>query len=347
LRRADWPALQRRLARAAEAGRRLVFSIASWEVDASQPVVRGADGRAPAAHYAGLAGLRERLSWCLREFRCTSVAEGLGIAPGTTAPLPPVGSAAPSSASSPSSSMTSPAHARKRVAIVVPLLDEEEGIPYLLRTLGLVQQRLADRWDFQLVLVDDGSRDRTWELLQQAAAARPDIALARHETNRGVAAGIMTGLRTATTDIVCSIDGDLSYDPFELERMLPLIAEADLVTASPYHPQGAVRSVPAWRLSLSKGLSWIYRRLLRRRIHTWTSCFRVYRREAVVDLQLDNQGFLGVAEMLIRLVRRGARIVEHPAVLESRLLGFSKMKTLRTVRQHLQMCWRIVRGRVR
>ena len=117
--------------------------------------------------------------------------------------------------------------------------------------------------------------------------------------------------------------------------MLPLVDKADLVTASPYHPLGLVRNVPAWRLFLSKSLSRLYSAVLRERIFTYTSCCRVYRRSRMRRSELRNGGFLGTAEMLIRLKAMGGRIVEVPATLESRLLGESKMKIVRTIGGHL------------
>jgi hypothetical protein len=71
----------------------------------------------------------------------------------------------------------------------------------------------------------------------------------------------------------------------------------------------------------------------------------VYRRGDVKDLALIESGFLGVAEMLILLDRGGKRIVEHPAVLEVRLLGQSKMKLLRTITGHLRLLGRMALSR--
>jgi dolichol-phosphate mannosyltransferase len=145
---------------------------------------------------------------------------------------------------------------------------------------------------------------------------------------------------------VASIDADLSYDPRELVHMLPLLATADVVTASPYHPAGGVKNVPRWRLSLSRTLSWLYRRLLRQDVHTWTACFRLYRRAAVVDLPQQYPGFLGTAELLVRVLRRGGRVVEHPCVLGVRRFGVSKLRVLRTIRDHLGLLWQVARGRI-
>jgi len=99
--------------------------------------------------------------------------------------------------------------------------------------------------------------------------------------------------------------------------------------------------VPGWRLSLSKSLSRLYAMVLNHRLATYTGCFRVYRRSAVERIALREGGFLGVAEMLGRLDLGGGRIVECPALLEVRLLGRSKMKTLRTIAGHLRLLARL------
>jgi hypothetical protein len=119
--------------------------------------------------------------------------------------------------------------------------------------------------------------------------------------------------------------------------MVPMIDSADVVTSSPYHPDGNVRNVPDWRLFLSRTLSRAYRILLGSKVRTWTSCFRVYRRNAVLHLPLKNPGFLGTAELLVRVLRRGGVVAEHPCTLEARLLGFSKMRVLNVVLDHLRL----------
>jgi dolichol-phosphate mannosyltransferase len=90
-------------------------------------------------------------------------------------------------------------------------------------------------------------------------------------------------------------------------------------------------------LTLSKAASMLYRQVLRNQLFTYTSCFRVYRRSAVVDIQLINNGFVGVVELLWELDRRGSRIVECPAELGVREYGQSKMRTLQVMRDHLRL----------
>ncbi|MGE3174348.1 MAG: glycosyltransferase [Planctomycetota bacterium] len=326
----------------------LVFYLTSWELDPEQPQITAASRWSSVRQYRNLGRTRWCLEQYLQRYRFESIAEHLGLprvdAPGPRA-APHVDGATPSAPAAPSP----PPQAAERttVSLVVPMFNEEDNIQYLLRTLSTVATRAGDGLRLQLVLVDDCSRDRTWEVLKHACAGRVDVQLLRHEQNRGVAAAIMTGIRAAQSEIVCTIDCDCSYDPMDLLQMVPMLGDADMVTASPYHPQGQVLNVPRWRLLLSRTLSWIYRRLLRVELHTWTSCFRVLRRSRVVDLELQHGGFLGVAELLVRVLRRGGVVREYPTLLESRLLGVSKMKTLRTIRGHLGLLWQVVRGRVR
>jgi len=229
------------------------------------------------------------------------------------------------------------------ITIVVPCFNEEANLLHLRNTLRSVRQSLAENYQVHLILVDDQSTDHTWQSLQRLFGAEPDCRLFSQPGNLGVAATILTGIRRAQTEIVCSIDCDGTYDPHQIENLLPLLAEGvDLVTASPYHPLGRAFNVPAWRLALSRTASTLYRHVLRNQLHTYTSCFRLYRRSAVLNLEITEGGFLGIAEMIGKLDQRGSKIVECPAVLEARVLGQSKMNVLPVVLGHLRLIARLL-----
>lgn len=242
----------------------------------------------------------------------------------------------------------SPAPSLTPISIVIPCFNEELTLPYLANTLRSVEQTLASEYEVRFIFVDDSSVDGTRNALQRVFGTWPNCDFLEHPKNRGVAAAILTGIMNARTEIVCSIDCDCTYDPHELRHMIPLLSEGiDMVTASPYHPEGKVRNVPGWRLGLSRASSFLYRRTLRGGLHTYTSCFRVYRRSAVINLDLINSGFLGIAEMLGRLHLQGSKIVEHPATLEVRLFGYSKMKVAKTITGHLGLLTRMFMLRLR
>jgi len=224
------------------------------------------------------------------------------------------------------------------VTIVVPCFNEVAGLRHLQTKLQSATSRLKHGYRVEIVLVDDGSDDGTWDLMQNLFANLPRVILVRHSSNRGIGAAIVTGIRAASTEIICSIDADCSYDPCELERLIPLLAPTvDLVTASPYHPDGKVVGVAGWRLLLSKAASFLYGQILRLELHTYTSCFRVYRRSSISKLNLRHHDFLAMAESIGRLSLQGGVVVECPATLTTRLYGNSKMKTARVLLRHLNL----------
>lgn len=306
----------------------------TWELDPDQPRFASTGWLTRIRHYRNLDQMRGRVSECLAQFRFESAAGYLGI------PIEPaVTTSNPTPMPSIDLGPLVETRFRAPVSVVVPLYNEEPVIPFLANTLTEVRRAFrVDGYEPKFLLVDDASRDRTRAVVESTFANWHDIKLLAHDSNRGVAGAIMTGLQAAETEIVCSMDADCTYDPHELLKMLPrLTPDVDMVTASPYHPDGEVRNVPGWRLVLSKGASAIYRRIFRNKLRTYTSCFRVYRRSRVKDIPVQYGNFLGVVELLGRLDLHGGRIVEHPTTLNVRLLGRSKMKTVRTIFGHLRL----------
>ena len=239
-----------------------------------------------------------------------------------------------------------PASERTPVTIAIPCYNEERGLHYLANTIDHLEQHFATGYELSFVFIDDGSSDATANGLSELFGNRSNCQVVLHEKNQGVAAAMQTGLRSADTEIVCTIDCDCSYDPLVLGEMIPLLAEGvDLVTASPYHPDGAVKNVPEWRLVLSRGASFLYRHVLGQKLHTYTSCCRVHRKSSFAGIEISEKNFLGVAEMLGRLILRGGTVVEHPAVLSVRIFGQSKMKTLRTIFGHFGLLAKLGRDR--
>ncbi len=241
-------------------------------------------------------------------------------------------------------------------SIVVPCFNEEAGLVQLQTKLRSLRLLLEQKYDVHFILVDDGSTDNTWKVMKALFECEPDCTLLRHRRNLGIGAAILSGIRKAKTEVVCSIDADCSYDPHELENLVPLLAPGvDLVTASPYHPAGEVVDVPRWRLFLSKAASYLYRQVLRQKLYTYTSCFRVYRRSRIVRLKLRRRGFLAVAELIGKLDVQGSVILECPAKLATRSQGVSKMKTMQVAIGHVELLcellafsiWDMLRNRPR
>ncbi|MGE3525043.1 MAG: glycosyltransferase [Gemmatimonadales bacterium] len=320
----------------------LVLYFHTWELDPDQPRINAAAWTTRLRQYRHLSRMPEILRHYLSRYQLSGIAEYLGVAlPGTEVPArrpPPAAPVAPPALPAP----VTGSPGRTPVTIVIPCYNEELILPYLSNTLASLVKQLSADYEISFIFVDDCSADNTLDDLDRLFGSRPDCQILHHMENRGVAAAIQTGVRHAETEIVCSIDCDCTYDPHELAHMIPLLEPGvDLVTASPYHPEGRVRNVPGWRLVLSRGLSRLYRVLVGGGLHTWTSCFRVYRREAALSVEVREGGFLGVAELVSKLIIQGRRVVEFPAVLEVRMLGRSKMKILKTMAGHLGLLFRL------
>lgn len=228
-----------------------------WELDTEQPRISAASVYNRIRHYRKLDKMEWIINENLRKYSFTTISDFLGIE---------------SQVQSPKSKVQSPieiqktAHRRPQtgISIVIPCYNEESALPYLANTLRSVEEELLENYEPNFIFVDDCSKDNTFRKLQELFGDKENVRIIQHETNQGVAAGIMKGLREAQTEIVCSMDCDCTYDPHELVKMIPLLTDdVDMVTASPYHKKGGVRNVPNWRLFLSKGASWLYRRTLR------------------------------------------------------------------------------------
>jgi polysaccharide deacetylase family protein (PEP-CTERM system associated) len=306
----------------------------TWELDPEQPRIEAASTLSQLRQYRNLVRMEGLIRYYLDRYAFGTIADHLGLPPAPATPVPPMVASVVLARADPASSQP--------ISVVVPCYNEENALSYLAGALDTLGGALAPDYSLRYVFVDDGSRDATWTVLQQLFAGREDCQVLRHSSNKGLAATIQTGIAAASTELVCSIDCDCSYDPRELRHMLPLMVEGvDLVTASPYHPRGAVQNVSTWRLVLSRGASRLYGLVLRQKLATYTSCFRVYRRSAVVDLGLRERGYLGIPELIGVLDLRGHGIVEYPTTLEVRLLGRSKMKILKTILGHIRLMARL------
>ena len=237
-----------------------------------------------------------------------------------------------------------------KLSVVIPCYNEALNVPGLKQDLWPVLQTLkkTSQWsEIEVIFVDDGSKDETVELLNRAFEGISEVTLVRHEHNRGLGAALRTGFEASTGDVVLTTDSDATYAFSEIPRLLDRLTwDVDIVTASPYHPDGGVDNVPAYRIFLSKGASALYRVLVNPKLHTYTSMFRAYRRPVLLKARHENNGFLGVTEILVRAMLDGARVAEHPCRLRVRHYGQSKARVASITRSHLRFQGRILLYRV-
>lgn len=238
------------------------------------------------------------------------------------------------------------------LSIIIPCFNEAENVPKLRAEFLPVLQHLVTigrigsvaTAQIEVIFVDDGSKDGTLFALQETfgncALPRLAFRFVQHRVNRGLGAALRSGFAVAQGAIIVTTDCDGTYRFCEIPGLLQrLTPEVDLVTASPYHPEGAVAGVPAYRLLLSRGSSALYRLLVDRHIYTYTALFRAYRRTVIESAPFYADGFLAGTELLVNGLRMGYRVAEYPTVLHSRVYGVSKAKVIRTIKAHLAFQW--------
>lgn len=248
-----------------------------------------------------------------------------------------------------------------KLSIIVPCYNEADNVSKLYDELLPVVEDLArhgwisaigDKQSAEIVFVDDGSRDETSSRLREcfanAAGSAVTFKFCQHETNYGLGAAIRTGFAHADGDILVTVDCDGTYRFSEIPAILSYLTPlVDIVTASPYHPDGSVVGVPADRLFLSRSSSFLYRILVDRHVYTYTCLFRVYRAEVVRNIAFESNGFLAGTEILVKAMLSGYRVAEFPAVLYRRMYGVSKAKIAQTIRSHLGFQGRILAYRTK
>ena len=219
------------------------------------------------------------------------------------------------------------------VSVVVPMYNEEDSVETTLSAIDAVLK--ASGRSYELLAVDDGSRDKTAEFLKKARARNPRVRVVTHSVNKGLGGALQTGFANAQGKFVVAIDADLSYDPKQIPKMLDLLEEgADVVLASPYMPGGAVTGVPYFRYLLSKLGNVVLSHSMGVSLHTVTSMYRAFRREVIDALDLESAGPEVNPEVIAKASALGYRIVEIPAVLGGRTAGRSKFKLMRGIEKH-------------
>lgn len=212
---------------------------------------------------------------------------------------------------------------RPAVSVAVPLFNEAATIDELIeRVRRTLEQRGTS---FEIVLVDDGSTDRTPELLARAAAADPRVRVRTLSRNFGQAAALCCGIFESRGDVVVTLDGDLQNPPEEIPCLLDALAPGvDVVTA-----RRTVRHESAWRWAGSRAVHWIARLLVGLDIEDFGGQFKAYRREVVDATRTawaPGKPFFALAAWL------GFRVVEVTVRHEPRRSGTSRYSLLALVR---------------
>jgi glycosyltransferase involved in cell wall biosynthesis len=207
------------------------------------------------------------------------------------------------------------------LSVVMPVFNEAATVGEVIETV------LAQRPVQQLIIVDDCSRDGTWEKLQPLAQNEPRIKLVRHEVNQGKGAALRTGIAHATSPIVIIQDADLEYDPTEYHRVLaPIISEkADVVFGSRFlGSPGGHRVLYYWHSVGNNILTTFSNMATGLNLTDMETCYKVFRRDVIQKIQIEENRFGFEPEITAKVARLKVRIYEVGISYSGRTYGEGK-----------------------
>jgi glycosyltransferase involved in cell wall biosynthesis len=227
---------------------------------------------------------------------------------------------------------------RPLVSVVIPAFNEGPALAGNLQTLLRFLEERGGCRDYEVLIVDDGSSDDTYNVAVQEASAHSKMRVVCHLQNRGLGAAIRTGFAFARGSLVVTYDSDLSYEPEIIPRLLEALQEngADLALASPYMRGGAVVNVPWMRKLLSREANRFLSFATNGRYATVTCMVRAYRAEFFRTVKTSEERMEINPELFFKAIKSGAVICEVPARLQwtrERARARSRINVLRTLRQ--------------
>lgn len=190
----------------------------------------------------------------------------------------------------------------------MPLYNEAATVEQVIKLV------LAQNCVQELVVVDDCSRDGSWEVIQRLSAADPRIRCFRHGINQGKGAALRTGISHTQGPIVLIQDADLEYDPGEYKILIqPILAgRADVVFGSRFLGAGAHRVLYFWHAVGNRLLTLLSNMFTNLNISDMETCYKVFKREVIQEIQIQENRFGFEPEITAKVARLGVRVYEVP-----------------------------------
>ncbi|MBR4408239.1 MAG: glycosyltransferase family 2 protein, partial [Bacteroidales bacterium] len=220
---------------------------------------------------------------------------------------------------------------KKDISVIVPLLNEKESLPELTSWIERVMKEHG--WSYEIIMVDDGSRDGSWDTIMELAASNPDIHGISFRRNYGKSAALFCGFKEASGRVVVTMDADLQDSPDEIPEMYRMVVEDgyDVVSGWKQHRQDnkLTKNLP------SKLYNATARRITGIKLHDMNCGIKAYRNEVVKNIEV-----YGEMHRYIPYLAKNAgfdKITEKPVHHQKRKYGKSKFGLERFVNGFLDL----------
>lgn len=222
------------------------------------------------------------------------------------------------------------------ISLVLPAYNEEENIEPVIAEATPALAAIAD--DYEIIIVDDGSRDETAAVATRSAGSDAHVRLVRHPVNQGFGASVFSGFTSAVKDWILYTDADRQFVLSELSRFVPLMDQADLIAG-----YRAPRRDPFLRVLYGKGWSMLCTLLFGYTVRDVDCGFKLLRRDMVDKLagSIQSRGATFSIEWLVRAKRAGYRFAELPVSHRPRVAGSQTGAKIKVITRAFRELWRL------
>lgn len=197
----------------------------------------------------------------------------------------------------------------KQISIVIPLFNEEESLPHL---LTWIQEVLDGKFSYEVLLVDDGSKDKSWEVIEQIASNNAMVRGIKFQRNYGKSAALQKGFEASEGDVIVTMDADLQDSPEEIPELYEMIVNQDFDLVSGWKKK---RHDPLSKTIPTKLYNWAARRITGIFLHDFNCGLKAYKKSVVKSIELygDMHRYVPALAKYAGFTNIGEKVVQHQA----------------------------------
>ncbi|MCL3780509.1 glycosyltransferase [Prolixibacteraceae bacterium JC049] len=217
------------------------------------------------------------------------------------------------------------------ISVIIPLLNEEESLPELVSWISKVMSQ--NNFSHEIIMIDDGSTDSSWDVIQELAKNYDSIRAVRFCRNYGKSGALFTGFDMAQGDVVITMDADLQDSPDEIPELFQMVKEQGFDIVSGWkkkrHDPVLTKNLP------SKLYNWTVRRLTGIKLHDMNCGLKAYRRQVIKSIEVygEMHRYIPVLAKWAGYDKIGEKVVQH----QERKYGVTKFGLERFVRGPLDL----------
>ena len=211
------------------------------------------------------------------------------------------------------------------LSVVAPVFNEEEGIEEVVRYW--VQVLTASSFSWEIVLANDGSTDRTLEILTALSQEFPMVRCVSYQPNRGYGYALKAAIRASRGEIVITLDSDGQFDLADYPKLLALYKDNSLDFVTGYRLK---KKDNLFRVIADRSLNFIVRMMFGVRLRDTNCALKLIRGSLARDLNIEAKGYPTPTEITVKLITLGAKTAETGVTHSERLKGQSKLKFIQT-----------------